>query len=611
MSMKKSAAALLIAAMFALLPFQPDPYVFAESENTAVFCDIRGYEDFYYFPVTACDGNTYYMYVSNFGDGCDFSMDTRAEMSGFQYRSVLAMNIPAKEYKNISLKKANAYLDGYDFRAMKPGNWTDDNTEDYINMGIFEKRSLQNKRKTEYANKCIAVMEDLKLTKKFDGNIEKLSQAPYNETKINLDIEIVKYSLYTGISAKFFDYNGKTVVKLSGTDFSAFSELTHKNKKTVPKYEETYEAYYKSSEFEGYFYCDPEPLEEYFGKNGEKPAKKAKTYYKDPSNTGKTLLNEELDGKPLSFFLDSENNKPKDSNYYVIGSAAVCPPDEAVYHEVYDDLLYFGDPKGHIFRLWEIEKEDADLPENAELKVKLNGKLFGNPCKYYEYFPTEKAYTAVLIFNIGNNRYKAEATAYDYSWDFDLRKPFREFFGSIKPAGDLKKNKFGKAPSDYFKKYKISENEYASACGGLKLWIPESLSDTYSTDTYFFAADSENKKSMRVDIGFTKSYDNKPLKGTYQNYHRTVFHKNISDSDAIESKLKKLYRFKRDGNKCTLAVKEQMDFVLGWQTVYEYYIDCKNSFYSVVITVPEGSENSEEEALKILSSIKTDNGSQV
>ncbi len=606
MSIKKSAAALIIAAVFALPSFQLGTDVFADSENSAVFCDIRGYEEFYYFPVTACNGKKYYMYVSNFGDGCEFSMDTSAEMSGFEYISVLAENIPAKEYKNISLKEATAYLEKYDFHAMEPGIWSDDNTGDYANMSILEQRSLQYKKKTEYANKCIAVMENLNLTKKFGGDIKKLSPASYNETEIDLDIAIVEYSLYTDISAKFFEYNGKTVVKLSGTDFSAVSELIDKNKKTVPRFEEANEAYYKSSKFEGYFYCDPTPLEEYFGKNGEKPAKKAKTYYKDPYNTGKTLPKEELDGKPLSYFIDPEENKPKDSKYYVAGSAAVCPPDGVTDYRLYDDLLYFSTPQGHEFRVWEIEKEDAGFPEDTELIVKFSGKLFGNPCKYYEYYPSERTYTAILIFMLDSHWYKVDATAYYDSWNTDFRKLFKEFFGSIKPASELEEIKFGKAPSDYFKNYKISKKEYISACGSLELWIPQSLDYNYSNDTYFFATDLNDKKSMQISISFEKSYDNKPLTGFYQNYHRMIFHKNSFSSNAIESNLKKLYHFNRGENKCTLAVKEEVDFVLGWQTVYEYYIDCGNSFYSGFITVPEGSENTEEDVLKILSSIKID-----
>ncbi len=607
MNMKKSITAALAAAMITLPSFQPGSEVFAVTESNAVYCDIRGYEDFYYFPVTGCDGKKYYMYVSNFGDGCEFSLDTRAEMSGFQYKPALAENTPAKEYKNISLKNANAYLEEYDFRVMEPGTWSDDSTEDYINMSFIEENILRNKKMTKYANKCIAVLENLELTKEFDGDIKKLSYAPYNETKIELDIEIVEYLLYTDISAEFFDYNGKTVVKLSGTDFSAVSELMDKNKKTVPKVEEANEAYYKSSKFEGYFYCDPTPLEEYFGKNGEEPAKKAKTYYKDPYNTGKTLPKEELDGKTLSYFIDSGDNKPKDSKYYVVNQAAVCPPDGVTYYKVSNsglNVLYFDTPQGHEFRVREIEKEDAGFPEDTKLRFKLSGKLFGNSCKYYEYYSSERAYTAILKFKIAENWYKAEATAYYNSWDTEFRKLFRDFFGSIKPSSELEEIKFGKAPSDYFKKYKISNKEYTSACDSLKLWLPKNLDDIISEDTYFYAADSKDRKNIQINISLTKSYDGKPITGLYQNYHRMIFHKNSSDSSAIESNLKKLYNFKRGGNKCTLAVSEEMDFIWGWQTVCQYYIDCGDSFYTIYISLPEDSENTEEDMMKILSSIK-------
>ncbi len=604
-NIKKTAAAALAAAMLAVPYFGSGTDVFADGEKAAVYCDIRGYEDFFYFPVTGCDGEKYYMYVSNFGNGCEFSMDTSAKMSGFQYRSAFAANMPAKEYKNISLKKAKAYLDKYDFRAMEPGNWSGYESEDYSNMSILEQRSLKYKMQTEYANKCIAVLENLKLTKKFDGDEGKLSPAPYNETVLKLDIEIVEYQLYTDISAEFFDYNGKTVVKLSGTDFSDVSELIEKNKKTVPKFEEAKEAYYKSSSFEGYFCCDPAPLGDYFGKIGEQLAKKAKTYYKDPFNTGKTLPKEELDGKPLSYFIDSKGNKPKDSEYYVAGGAAVCPPHGVNDYRVYGDLLYFGTPQGHEFRVWEIEKADAGFPEDTEFRVKLSGKLFGSPCRYYEYYSSERAYTAILKFKAGGNWYKAEATAYYDSWDSGFRELFREFFESVKPADELEKIKFGKAPSDYFKKYRISKKEYTSACGDMELWIPKGLSELRSDDTYFSAAAPKDRKAMQISVSLEKSYDGEPLSGLYKNYHRTAYHKNSSVSaGAIESKLKKLYNFKRGGNSCTLAIKEEMDFVWGWQTVYEYYIDCGDSIYSVYITVPEGSNNTEEDVVKVLSSIK-------
>lgn len=591
MNIKKLAAAALAAAMVAVPYLGSGTEVFAEGKKTAVYCDIRGYEDFYYFPVTGCDGKKYYMYVSNFGDGCELSMDTRAEMSGFQYIPALAANMPAKEYKNISLKKAKAYLDKYDFRKMEPGTWRGYESEDYSNMSILEQRSLEYKMRTEYANKCIAVLENLKLTKKFDGDEKKLSPAPYNETVLELDHEIVVYQIYTDISAKFFDYNGKTVVKLSGTDFSDVSKLIDKNKKTVPKFEDAKEAYYKSSSFEGYFYCDPEPLGDYFGKIGEQPPKKAKTYYKDTFNTVKTLPKEELDGKPLSYFIEYKGNKPEDSEYYVYGAAAVCPP-----HGVNDYSTY---------NVCEIEKEKAGFPEDTEFRVKLSGKLFGSPCRYYEYYSSERAYTAVLKFKAGGKWHKAEATAYCDSWDSGFRELFREFFGSIKPADELEKIKFGKAPSDYFKQYRISKKEYTSVCGDMELWVPKELSERDSIHFYFYAEAPEDRKAMHISVSFEESYNGEPLPDFYENCHRKAYHRNTpANSNAIEFKLKKLYNFKRGGNKCTLAIKEEMDFIWGWQTVYEYYIDCGDSVYSVFIAVPEGSKNTEEDVAKVLSSIK-------
>ncbi len=562
----------------------------SDAEVNPVYCDIRDYEDFYYFPVKACDGITYNFYVFNFGDGCGFNIeqtDMENPMAYFQYVSDFGVNKPAERHRDISLKEMNAYLEKYDFRKMGQCQWlkeTDDNT----------------------FNKDIAVMRELTLTKKFDGDIKRLSPASYNENWMGFSDSVIPYKCYNNILAEFYDYGGKTVVKLSGEDFFSLSELIKKNEKTLPEPEETSKAYYATSDFEGYFYCDPRPLEEYLGRTGEKPSKTAKAYYTNPRNIKKSFPEEDLTGKTLSDFLDAGDFSPDDSRYFLYGNAAVCPPEKISECDSGISSIYFRTSGEYEFRLWEIEKDDMTFPPDTSFNVKKSGKLFGKPCKYYEYIRYEYdiSYAAELLFEIDEKYYMARAAVYSGAWETDFRRYFGQFFGSIRRASDIEKTKFGKAPAEYFKSLAIKEKEYTSACEGLKLYVPESIKDIYSDEKIFYAKNKNNIKSMSIEAHTYKSSDGEPLDTYYQNFHKAILHKYWCSYDDIKPKLLNVFNFRRNGADCTLVIRKKVDFLYGWQTDYTYYIDCGDKFYMVYVNLPEKSENTEEEAIKVLSSIK-------
>ncbi len=537
----------------------------SEAENSGViYCDLEGYTDFYFFPVKNCFGEDYYVYISNFGDGCNFSMDIRTEddanpQEGFQYISVLASPAPSVLYENPSCEEMTEMLKKFDPTKC---SYTFNEKEPDASM----------------PDKAAAVMGEIKLSGIFDGNTDSLSECRYNVSGFVLNGEIINYFPDNRLSAEFFDHNGKTVVKLSIDDYFDLSEMINAHKNDIPAPEEAIQAYGSSCRAEGYYYCDEAALLDYFGEKGKSPLKTApetvmKEIYYEPD---KAMLAKEA----FSFFADPSEYAFDSSRYFCFGSAGICPPEEAgTYSYMTTGSLEFfsGDPEcsfsldrsGYFTEKRRIEKE------KYEIAAEKSGIINGNECNYIEYY-NDKHYYAQLHFTAEGKNYCAAAAVSRASWNEKTRPVLKEFFSSVTDASSLEMPDFSDNADDYFVSVSDKDEKYDEVLKGIKAKIPEGFSRSKSS--------SESAEITPDDGGYDMYFKiyNTEKTFIFDSMGRKRFHEQYTPSGHYFGKLVDLKYFKRDGRDCILSLTRCTSFSSGTSYIilYKYGNYVIEAFYS-------------------------------
>ncbi len=551
------------------------------SEETVqpVYCDIDGFEDFYVYPVTNCEGENMLMYVSHWdGDkGSSYSMDfdtgSRDDlMKGFQYRSVLAYNAPCQLRENISAEDMSALLDRFDFAVCQPDMW---------------KRNEE--ISTDSFNRIAAALSEIELISQIDENTAELTDSDLNFTADQFTIEINKYDFYWTVTAEFFKCGENDAVMLTVDDLSGLYALNQKYPDSTAPYNEVKTAYENSCRASGCYLCSPDALDAFIGRNGTEPTAEAPVIYTPPTYE---RYAEDVSGKDLDWFLGKDLTVSTAEPIRVFNTGIYVPEfiDRASFDMGNFLGLYSKEPEVNFVVAVSDQYSNRlkELDEDETLVVEFDGTAFGNDCFYREYY-ADNRYCADFCYTVDGVEMEARATIYRTHWGTDYRPYFRGFFASITPAYTLPEPAFDENADEYFTS-NTAESLTDSGCG-ISLFIPDGL-ETYSDFRGFTAQSEDIWINVSDNIGYLIS-DNFTSKSYQKLYAKQLESGNLDD----------FRLFERNGQKSALAKFTGTDFVQGRYESYTYMIISGEKNYLVSVTANHTDAEKSELLREILSSV--------